>query len=396
MEGTSSSLIKALSERETMYRPRFTKLTGRVTASILLRQILYYWENVSKGRPFYKFRAPCQHDRYVEDDSWLECLGFSPAEFDTALKTIGTKITKGTSRTEALGGKEICNIVLYWTDSNRTTWYELNEPLLAELLYNLYSDEANSGKCKYLDVQEGDTSIESENPELHSSQIPQTNSVTAPKEARDQAPELEYVDVDEEFEDNPHSRKRPKWQIPETQAQKDFLAICNAKWFEPKQKGKVKALLKAFEAGDIAGRNVYHNCLYYLEDKTELVDVPPLMPRDWFVLRATQATQHHWKRDGLIRALLDRDKLVEHCQIQQRLLDRAPPRLRTPEEVEAALHEELPTVITIPDDGTRYLETTYTQADIDAYERGEVGPVVDMDAIKREWEEKMRKEREGT
>jgi len=186
MEGRMVHARNVIAEREIPYRPRFTTLTGRITASVLLQQMIYYWD-ISKQRPFYKFRAPCTHDRYVENDSWLECLCFSPAEFDTALKTIGTKITKGVSRTEALKGKEVCNLILYWTDSNRMTWYELNVPLLDKLLDSLYSD-ANSGKCKYRDVQESHTSIELENPELHSSQIPEITQKIPPPNQAEQPP----------------------------------------------------------------------------------------------------------------------------------------------------------------------------------------------------------------
>ena len=179
MEGPQVHASNVIKEREIPYRPRFTKLTGKVTAAVLLQQMIYYWD-ISKGRPFYKFRAPCKHDRYVEDDSWIECLGFSPAEFDTALRTIGTKITKGDSRTDALGGGEVCNLVLYWTDSNRMTWYELNMPLLNRMLNDLYS-EANSRKCNYQDDTESESSIELQNQELHSSQRPHITHIPPPK-----------------------------------------------------------------------------------------------------------------------------------------------------------------------------------------------------------------------
>ena len=169
--------------------------------------------------------------------------------------------------------------------------------------------------------------------------------VPAPKEAQESIQELEYVDDEDTFEDNPHSKKRPNWQIPDTQEQKDFLAICGAKWFESKQKGKAKAFIKAFEAGDIAGKDVYQGCLKYLEDRTELVDVPPLMPRDWYQEKATHAITHYWSRQGFINALLNRDKLAEHCQIKQRELDRAGLDFKTIEEVEAEMRQKEPVVV---------------------------------------------------
>jgi len=185
--GSNITPSKIIAERQIPYRPRYTELTGRVTASILLQQMIYYWYNCSGEKPFYKFRAPCEHDRYVEDDSWTECLGFSPAEFDTALKTIGTKITKGDSITETLEKKDITSLVIYWTDSNRMTWYKLNTPLLDELLNGLY--QANSRKCNYHEDEDSATSIELQNPELHSSQIPQiTHNIPPPAEAEEPRP----------------------------------------------------------------------------------------------------------------------------------------------------------------------------------------------------------------
>jgi len=136
--------------------------------------------------------------------------------------------------------------------------------------------------------------------------------------------ELEYVDDDDIYEDESYG-KRPKWATPETDEQKEFLAVCGAKWFESKQKRKAKAIISALRAGDIAGRAVYLKCLEYLEGRTELVDVPPILPRDWYDQRAEAASSHRWTRWGFINALLNIDLLVEHCRIQQRNIDRAGP-----------------------------------------------------------------------
>jgi len=154
---------KAIAERTIPYRPHFTKLTGKVTAAILLQQIVYYWEEVVERRPFYKFRKPCKHDLYREGDSWVEELGFTPSEFDAAIRTIGTKIRKGISKAEALAGRagrEIKNLVIYWTDSNRVTWYELNQALFDEMTDPLYADRANSEKLNYLEIGPQDANSE--------------------------------------------------------------------------------------------------------------------------------------------------------------------------------------------------------------------------------------------
>jgi len=140
------------------YRPQYNLITSKVTASILLQQISYWW-HTSKRRPFYKFRAPCEHEKYRGGDSWTEELGMTGAEFDTALAAISKKITKGTSKTEALKD----NLVVYWTDSDRITWYQLNEPLHALMVYGAYHEPEllgnlgflnyleNSGKSNYLE-----------------------------------------------------------------------------------------------------------------------------------------------------------------------------------------------------------------------------------------------------
>lgn len=119
------------------YRKSMRALGGSVTATILLQQVI--WRARHKGwEPFYKFRSPCNHELYREGDSWTEELGFSIDEFDAAIKRIGTKITTGTSKSEALAGETPTSLVIYWTDTNRITWYYLNRQLLGRLLLPIY------------------------------------------------------------------------------------------------------------------------------------------------------------------------------------------------------------------------------------------------------------------
>ena len=53
------------------YRPEYNKIAGSPAAALLLNQIAYWFEK-SGNKPFYKFRAPCQDDRYREGDHTLE------------------------------------------------------------------------------------------------------------------------------------------------------------------------------------------------------------------------------------------------------------------------------------------------------------------------------------
>jgi len=131
------------------YRPQYTLITGKVAASILLQQISYWW-HIKNGKPFYKFRSPCDHDWYKDGDSWTEELGMTPGGFDTALKAIGAKVTKGSSKSELLK----TNLVIYWTDASRVTWYQLNENLFYETVYLAYNEPqllGNSGFRNQLD-----------------------------------------------------------------------------------------------------------------------------------------------------------------------------------------------------------------------------------------------------
>lgn len=139
------TLVNMLAEDKRLitYRPRLNEITGRVTATILLQQVLFRAQQIDY-QPFYKFRAPCSHALYREGDSWTEELGFTVREFDTALGTIGTKVRKGNNKSEALEGTSVQNLVIYWTDANRVTWYLLNVGLLEQMLEKLYANCASS------------------------------------------------------------------------------------------------------------------------------------------------------------------------------------------------------------------------------------------------------------
>lgn len=136
------------------YRPRWNQLTGSLTATILLQQMLYWWYK-SGRKPFYKFFAPCKHRAYREGDSWQEELGFTKHELETAIKKIAKKVTTGVSKTEALKN----HLVIYWTDRNRMTWYQVNEEFLRQKLVALYSAENadflyNAGNRNYIEKDE--------------------------------------------------------------------------------------------------------------------------------------------------------------------------------------------------------------------------------------------------
>ena len=114
------------------YRPELNKITGSVTATILLQQILYWWHKNGKKK-FFKFRAPCKHELYKEGDSWCEELGFTEREFDSALKRIGFKFGKTKNRIEKNKA-----LVFYYKTGDGLTWYDINVGLLAKLINEIY------------------------------------------------------------------------------------------------------------------------------------------------------------------------------------------------------------------------------------------------------------------
>ena len=125
------------------YRPSLNKMTGSVTATILLQQILY-WESKSGGQ-FFKFKQPCRHKMYRDGDSWCEELAFSRREFDGGLKLIGCQrksddLIKEMNSEEKETYRERLKtaFIIYWTDTDRKTWYIVQKATLGKALSALY------------------------------------------------------------------------------------------------------------------------------------------------------------------------------------------------------------------------------------------------------------------
>lgn len=132
--------LETLAEDSRMisYRPTFRKITGSVTAAILLQQILYRWSN-NGCRPFYKYKEVCDADDYRPGDSWCEELAFSRDEFDSALKRIAQKVSRKVP-------KDTSALVWYWTMQDRKTWYELNYPALRKAAFPIYVERESHDK----------------------------------------------------------------------------------------------------------------------------------------------------------------------------------------------------------------------------------------------------------
>ena len=132
--GRPNGIAMTMSEdKETIpYRKKLNKITGKVTATILLQQVMYW--DIKKDGKFFKFIAPCTHDWYKENDSWLEELGFSRSEFNTAIKKIGYKRGKNKNKIE----NEEDAYVIYYTDSDRVTYWFINWEKLNNDLLKVY------------------------------------------------------------------------------------------------------------------------------------------------------------------------------------------------------------------------------------------------------------------
>ena len=133
-----STILQAIANDKNIiaYRRELNSITGSVTATILLQQLIY-WANIKEWQDFYKFKEPCKNKLYKKGDSWTEELGFTRWEFDGALKKIAVKITKGVSLNKEFKN----NLVVYWTDNNRLTWYKVNKRLLERKVDEIYKDQ---------------------------------------------------------------------------------------------------------------------------------------------------------------------------------------------------------------------------------------------------------------
>jgi len=101
------------------YRKELNKITGCVTASILLSQLLYWCKK--SGGEFYKFKEPCKHEKYTEGDSWCEELGFTRKQFDTAFMKL-----------------ETAGFAMKRTTMDRVSFYAVDECTLSKALNSLY------------------------------------------------------------------------------------------------------------------------------------------------------------------------------------------------------------------------------------------------------------------
>lgn len=124
-----------------IYRKELNAITGSVTATILLQQIIYRFVN-NGNKPFYKFIEPCGHEKYTKGDSWCEELGFTRKEFLTAIKKL-----------------EDAGLVSKKTNMQRLTFYTVNLGDLDKALKGIYVNAKRGfikmpkGDLDYIDTE---------------------------------------------------------------------------------------------------------------------------------------------------------------------------------------------------------------------------------------------------
>ena len=141
--GTPNNSASIIAEDKNLitYRPKLNKVTGSVTATILLQQMMH-WSRLNNNK-FYKFTDKCSHKLYKDGDSWCEELGFTKHEFTTALKRIGFKLGKTKNKINKLDA-----LIIYYTDSTHLTYYSVNWNKVNKLLDDLYSLNTDSAISK--------------------------------------------------------------------------------------------------------------------------------------------------------------------------------------------------------------------------------------------------------
>ena len=260
-------LMALVTDESVRYLPKLNAATGSKEATILLLRILHWWQWAkSQGRTsFWKFAAPCAHPDYKQGDSWQEELGFTRAEFETALAKIGTRLKAGEDKAAILQNDGANAAVLYYTNAKRVTFYHVNERVVFLLFSRSYSEiqhQTNAEILHQLSSAENQHQASAEN--QHQLSIHRDNSShrsTTPTQSATRAPAPNAKKKSSRIDPR---RKHPAVQLvyqmighlPKKLYWDDIIAVA-----DPEQTGmskldfqKLKALLRlAVEVGVYEG-----------------------------------------------------------------------------------------------------------------------------------------------
>lgn len=219
MNENGKAIRKALNATFIKYYPELGRFFDSICAAVLLKQIDYMF-SANGDNPFHVFKEPCENERYVKGNSWTEILGISKNEFNSALVKIGAiKVTKGVSLTEA----KKQNLVVYWTDKNRLTWYWLNIEKYNELLETAFiiKDEKTDLLCKaekriYIVKQENELTL---NKKDNNKDIKKEEEEEQPKKTASKKPALKPQQAEQETPTTPGKmsvKSEYMWQMDYT------------------------------------------------------------------------------------------------------------------------------------------------------------------------------------
>lgn len=192
--------------RMIAYHPEWGQFTGSVTATILLQQINFRWDQNGQ-KQFYKFREPCPNAYYKTGDSWIEELGFGVYEFDAAIKKIGQKVSAA-RRAKQPNLDQHDKPVEYWIDESHRTWYRIHAQNFLKLLATIY------------DI----SPLETDAPPEQSPKLPEKTPEALPNKAT-----TPYQDV---VRDAENARPVPDWVFPNQEIGKNPK---RSDWEKPRQ-----------------------------------------------------------------------------------------------------------------------------------------------------------------
>ena len=101
---------------------------------------------------FYKFLSPCEHLNYRTNDSWVEELGFTEAEFRHAFDAIGTRYRSKSHLLEVLNANEDPfqeKYYLSYIDIKKGLTFYLRNDEAVNRLFNKYHCCASTNFIKY-------------------------------------------------------------------------------------------------------------------------------------------------------------------------------------------------------------------------------------------------------
>ena len=149
-------IIKLLADDQNIvpYRPPIARIyrehgnRAPINATLFLQQVVYWWAREWPDHPsftpFYKFNEPSDHSHYKPGDSWVEELQMTRKEFLAARNKVGLKKKWGVPLAQVrylatTNGK--LQPVIYWTTTNRLTYYTICIPALFSILKLVYPKE---------------------------------------------------------------------------------------------------------------------------------------------------------------------------------------------------------------------------------------------------------------